>query len=45
LSLRPLTEADAPRLREIRATPEVARWWHTPEDDFPLADDAAPCAS
>jgi aminoglycoside 6'-N-acetyltransferase len=25
--LRPLTAADRPRLREIRAEPEVARWW------------------
>ena len=39
MNLRPLTGADAPRLREIRAMPEVARWWHPPEDDFPLSDD------
>lgn len=39
MNLRPLTEADAPRLREICATPQVAAWWHPPEDDFPLSDD------
>jgi aminoglycoside 6'-N-acetyltransferase len=39
LSLRPLAEADAADLRRILATPEVARWWDEPEDDFPLADD------
>ena len=37
--LRPLTAADAPELRRIRAMPEVARWWDEPEDDFPLADE------
>jgi aminoglycoside 6'-N-acetyltransferase len=39
IALRPLTPADAPELRRIRATPEVARWWEPPEDDFPLADE------
>jgi aminoglycoside 6'-N-acetyltransferase len=39
LDLRPLAPADARELRRIRATPEVARWWEPPEDDFPLADD------
>jgi aminoglycoside 6'-N-acetyltransferase len=36
--LRALIAADAPELRRIRATPEVARWWGPPEDDFPLGD-------
>jgi aminoglycoside 6'-N-acetyltransferase len=36
--LRALIAADAPELRRIRATPEVARWWGAPEDDFPLGD-------
>ena len=39
LALRPLSPDDAPELRRIRATPEVARWWELPEDDFPLADE------
>jgi aminoglycoside 6'-N-acetyltransferase len=39
LDLRPLARDDAPQLRRIRATPEVARWWEPPEDDFPLDDD------
>jgi aminoglycoside 6'-N-acetyltransferase len=39
LRLRPLAAADATELRRIRATPEVARWWEAPEDDFPLGDD------
>src|SRR5262245_21490105 len=38
LVLRALTAADAGALRRILATPEVARWWDPPEDDFPLAD-------
>jgi aminoglycoside 6'-N-acetyltransferase len=39
LVLRPLAPDDAGELRRILATPEVARWWDAPEDDFPLADD------
>jgi aminoglycoside 6'-N-acetyltransferase len=39
LHLRPLALADAPELRRIRATPEVARWWEPPEDDFPIGDE------
>jgi aminoglycoside 6'-N-acetyltransferase len=39
LHLRPLAPADAPELRRIRATPEVARWWEPPEDDFPIDDE------
>lgn len=37
--LRPLAAGDAEELRRIRATPEVARWWGLPEDDFPAGDD------
>jgi aminoglycoside 6'-N-acetyltransferase len=37
--LRALVATDAPELRRIRATPEVARWWGPPEDDFPLGDE------
>jgi aminoglycoside 6'-N-acetyltransferase len=37
--LRPLAAGDAEELRRIRATPEVARWWGPPEDDFPAGDD------
>jgi aminoglycoside 6'-N-acetyltransferase len=39
--LRPLVETDGPILRAIRATPKVARWWHSGEDpDWPLEPDA-----
>jgi aminoglycoside 6'-N-acetyltransferase len=37
--LRALVATDAPEVRRIRATPEVARWWGPPEDDFPLGDE------
>ena len=37
--LRPLAAEDAPKLRRIRATPQVARWWEPPEDDFPMDDE------
>jgi aminoglycoside 6'-N-acetyltransferase len=37
--LRALVATDASELRRIRATPEVARWWGPPEDDFPLGDE------
>jgi aminoglycoside 6'-N-acetyltransferase len=31
--LRPLTAEDRPRVREILATPEVARWWGDPDHE------------
>jgi aminoglycoside 6'-N-acetyltransferase len=37
--LRALVATDARELRRIRATPEVARWWGPPEDEFPLGDE------
>jgi aminoglycoside 6'-N-acetyltransferase len=37
--LRALVATDAPELRRIRATPEVARWWGPAEADFPLGDE------
>ena len=37
--LRPVTPDDAATLRAIRATPAVARWWHTTDDAWPLDDD------
>jgi aminoglycoside 6'-N-acetyltransferase len=37
--LRALVATDASELRRIRATPEVARWWEPPEDDFPFGDE------
>jgi aminoglycoside 6'-N-acetyltransferase len=37
--LRPLEPGDVPELRRIHETPEVAGWWGSPEDDFPLGDD------
>jgi aminoglycoside 6'-N-acetyltransferase len=39
IELRPLTEQHVAELLRIHATPEVARWWDPPDDDFPLADD------
>jgi aminoglycoside 6'-N-acetyltransferase len=39
VELRLITGEDAPRLRELRTRPEVAKWWHPLEDDFPLADE------
>jgi aminoglycoside 6'-N-acetyltransferase len=33
--LRPLAEDDAAELRRILETPEVARWWDVPHEDFP----------
>jgi aminoglycoside 6'-N-acetyltransferase len=37
--LRALSEADAPALRAIRSTAEVAAWWGPLERDFPFGDD------
>jgi aminoglycoside 6'-N-acetyltransferase len=37
--LRALADGDETELRRIHATPEVARWWGEPEDDFPSSDD------
>lgn len=37
--LEPLAPEHAERLRELHATPEVARWWQLPADDWPLAPD------
>jgi aminoglycoside 6'-N-acetyltransferase len=37
--LRPIAEADAGELRRIHSTPEVARWWGRPDDDFPWTDE------
>jgi aminoglycoside 6'-N-acetyltransferase len=39
LELRPLEASHAAELRRILETPDVARWWDPPEDEFPLADD------
>jgi len=39
MRLRPVAEADVAELRRIHATPEVARWWDLPDDDFPLTDE------
>jgi aminoglycoside 6'-N-acetyltransferase len=37
--LRPMEPDDAPRLREILTTPEVARWWGAEPEGFPAHDD------
>lgn len=39
--LRAIGAGDAPALRRIRATPEVATWWHETEDDWPLSEEPA----
>ena len=44
--LRPMTELDAERVAEIRALPEVARWWRKRDADYArskLADDDLTC--
>ena len=44
--LRPMTEIDAERIAEIRALPEVARWWRERDADYArskLADDDLTC--
>jgi aminoglycoside 6'-N-acetyltransferase len=35
LILRPVAAGDEAELRRIHLTPEVARWWDVPDDDFP----------
>ena len=35
IALRPLADGDASELRRIHATPEVARWWDAPGENFP----------
>lgn len=37
LLLRPVAEDDAPTLRAIRRSPEVARWWHASGPGWPLS--------
>ena len=44
--LRPMTELDVERVAEIRALPEVARWWRERDADYArskLADDDLLC--
>ena len=36
LVLEPVRAEHAERLRELRATPQVERWWGPPEDAWPL---------
>jgi aminoglycoside 6'-N-acetyltransferase len=38
--LRPVQAEDGTTLRSILATPAVSRWWHAPDDDFPLDREA-----
>jgi aminoglycoside 6'-N-acetyltransferase len=35
MTLRPLAEGDEAELWRIHVTPEVSRWWDTPDGDFP----------
>ena len=39
MTIRPLAPEDAPELRRIRGTPDVARWWNAPPEGFPLSDE------
>jgi aminoglycoside 6'-N-acetyltransferase len=39
--LRSITEADVAELRRIHSTPEVARWWDEPADEFPFDEPEA----
>jgi aminoglycoside 6'-N-acetyltransferase len=39
LTLRPLRKGDEQELLRIHSTPEVARWWHQPEEGFPWSDE------
>jgi aminoglycoside 6'-N-acetyltransferase len=38
-ALVPVRPEHADRLRALRATPEVARWWDPPTEDWPLRDE------
>jgi aminoglycoside 6'-N-acetyltransferase len=40
LALEPVRPEHAERLRELRRTPEVARWWDPPAGDWPLDEEA-----
>jgi aminoglycoside 6'-N-acetyltransferase len=39
VGLQPLRPEHAERLRELRAAPEVSRWWGPPEEGWPLEAD------
>ncbi|HTB69662.1 MAG TPA: GNAT family N-acetyltransferase [Solirubrobacteraceae bacterium] len=39
LVLRELRDDDTGELRRIHSTPDVARWWGEPDDEFPWRDD------
>jgi aminoglycoside 6'-N-acetyltransferase len=39
LTLRALRKGDEAELLRIHSTPEVARWWHAPEEGFPWSDE------
>jgi aminoglycoside 6'-N-acetyltransferase len=40
LVLEPVRPEHADRLRALRGTPEVARWWNPPEEGWPLVEEA-----
>jgi aminoglycoside 6'-N-acetyltransferase len=40
LALEPVRPEHADRLRELRRTPEVVRWWNPAADDWPLVEEA-----
>jgi len=39
LTLEPVRPEHAERLRALRSSPEVARWWDPPTDDWPLEEE------
>lgn len=39
VTIVPAAPANAERLRELRADPEVAPWWDVPPDEWPLGDE------
>ncbi len=39
ITLTPTVEGDAPTLRALLSTPEVAEWWDLPAPGFPMHDD------
>jgi RimJ/RimL family protein N-acetyltransferase len=41
LELRPLAAGDEQELERIHRTPEVARWWDLPEEEFPWDEPAS----
>src|SRR3712207_4899976 len=39
ITLTPTSEDDAPALRALHSTPQVAQWWDLPDPGFPMDDE------